>query len=180
LNRFGISSLSAIIDRITGGDPDARICHVAAELGLVPRPDTRDGYLWNGYPVSFRIVSAGESAEPSWIVVEICTGAAGKLQIEKSSWWTSLRHRRRGADGSHIESGLKVISEPEELGARLISEPVMAKTLPWALSRHGEIRMSDGRLRVTRYCVDRVAEDALKAGWSLATGVVQVLELLPL
>ena len=80
----------ARLRRTAAEDPDfsimsALIDHVAAELGLVPRPDTRDGYVWNGYPVSFQILNTAESSEPSSVVVEICTRTPGNQRTTAAS-----------------------------------------------------------------------------------------------
>jgi len=120
LNRFSIVSLGALLDRITHGHTDATVRQLAAELGLIARPDTADEYAWNGYPVSFQILHDSESAEPSSVIVDIWIGAAGKLLIRKPSWLTMMLRRWRGTNGGSIAPGLEVVSEPVELGQRLL------------------------------------------------------------
>jgi len=125
LNRFRIASL---IDRITRIHPEPMICQMAAEHGLVSRPGAADEYVWNGYPVSFRLIRGPEDSAPVSAEVEICTGTAGKLRILKWSRLSRLLRRWLRKDVGRLESGLEIISEPDELRVRRV--PVEVREAP--------------------------------------------------
>jgi hypothetical protein len=134
---------------------------------------------WNGHPASAAFQSSGETDE-IWAVVEIGVSSPSRLRVKRRAFLDIQFGEPPpvAVDGPFAD--FEVRSDDAAFAQRLLSDPVMEKTLPLTLKRKGEtITISNDTVRVARFALDDAAGDALHSAWSLATGIVTTLGLAP-